>query len=737
MRHTRFLQPVTLFVLAVFLVPMLGRSQERTKGGPSSRGSADTASVRRSLSKESEPKTPDRDVAVPIRAMTMFRAGVAHVLRETEIEGDENVTLHFDSDEINDLLKSLVAMDESGHVVAVTYGSQTPASELLKSFALDLRGNPSLSNLLQQLRGARVEVEAPHLIAGRIVSIEQQERKVKDEVQKVQVLNLRTQSGLKSLPLDQITNVQILDDKLASELDRALLAHAQALDTEQKRVTLQFQGKGTRRVLIGYLQKAPVWKMTYRLVLGQEKQHPAEQPKKSASGEESTDRQQSKDRKSSQLQGWAIVENTTDSNWKDVRLSLVSGQPISFVMPLYEPLFTNRPVVQLDVYSSLKPQTYEQSLRKDENRQMNAQAAAKAPALAEKAARQRAGIDRLASADAAADKSRRFLLRDSVLPRADAGEIGELFQYTVRGPVNLEQHRSSMIPVINSPLQTEKLSIYEESVHDKHPLRGVRVKNTTDLFFMEGPVTVYDEETYAGEAVLENVPTGKEALLTYAVDLAVEVAAEADMKPQSVVDVRFIKGALLVTKKQVRQQKYVVKNSAEELRTVLIVHPKRNGWKLITPADPAEVTRDSYRFRLELSGGESKQLEVQTEQTIEQRLALTNLPIQTIIQYRSAREIDEQTKQRLADLVQLKQDLENLTTDEKQIQDELAQITQQQDRIRKNMEQIDHNTDLYARYVKKLSQQEDRIEQLREQLDLLRQKIQEQRTKVDNFLLVE
>ena len=43
------------------------------------------------------------------------------------------------------------------------------------------------------------------------------------------------------------------------------------------------------------------------------------------------------------LQGWAIVENTTEEDWNDVGLTLVSGRPISFVMDLYQPLYVQRP----------------------------------------------------------------------------------------------------------------------------------------------------------------------------------------------------------------------------------------------------------------------------------------------------------------------------------------------------------------------------------------------------------
>src|SRR5258708_11229193 len=64
------------------------------------------------------------------------------------------------------------------------------------------------------------------------------------------------------------------------------------------------------------------------------------------------------------LQGWAIVENTTDDDWNQVSLGLVSGRPISFRMDLYQPLYVPRPLVEPELFASLRPPTYNQAMDK-------------------------------------------------------------------------------------------------------------------------------------------------------------------------------------------------------------------------------------------------------------------------------------------------------------------------------------------------------------------------------------
>ena len=98
--------------------------------------------------------------------------------------------------------------------------------------------------------------------------------------------------------------------KCAKALETLTLSH----DTQKKAVSLNFVGEGKRNVRVGYVIENPIWKTSYRLVLGKEKE---DKPF---------------------LQGWAVVENATDEDWKDVRMALVSGRPISFQMDLYTPL---------------------------------------------------------------------------------------------------------------------------------------------------------------------------------------------------------------------------------------------------------------------------------------------------------------------------------------------------------------------------------------------------------------
>src|SRR6202011_3647777 len=122
----------------------------------------------------------------------------------------------------------------------------------------------------------------------------------------------------------------------------------------------------------------PVWKTSYRLILPNK----GDDPKKAS------------------LQGWAIVENQTDGDWKNVQLSLVSGRPISFIEDLYQPLYVPRPVVQPELYASLRPQTYAGGLAAEKEVLEFAERQEKADSMGRSVAANLRGADRAQMAEA-------------------------------------------------------------------------------------------------------------------------------------------------------------------------------------------------------------------------------------------------------------------------------------------------------------------------------------------------
>jgi hypothetical protein len=728
-----------------------------------------------------EPATAPAAQEVPVKVVVLFSSGVGYFEHFGTVKGDGSTELRFKTQQINDILKSLVLQDmDGGKVAAVTYPSQDPVAKTLRSFQVDITSNPSLAELLNQLRGAKVTVTAgTDEVAGVVVGVEKKQRPVgkgdDGKLAEVAVLNLLTEGGIRSVQLDEVRNLKIDDPQLREELQRALTALSQARDQDKKPVTVNFRGQGERRVRLGYVVEAPVWKTSYRLILsdaGDEKKEgaatqgtepgragpigaarPGSPPRADDGGPGSLPGANDATAQSplpgdGRLQGWAIIENQTDSDWSDVQLSLVSGRPISFIQDLYQPLYIPRPVVKPELYASLRPQTYDAGMTvagaAPEAFMQRAGAAGMPPApAAEPAARmrtqslaRRAGrgtADMGVAAEEAESLSAAIDPSASVASVASAAKVGELFQYTV-GNVNLPRQKSAMIPVVTDQVQVERLSIYNQSVLPRNPLTGARVRNTTGKHLLQGPVTVLDAGAYAGDARIDDVPPGQERLLSYGVDQQVIVDATKNREDSAIQTGRIVKGVLEISTKQVFTQEYLSENKSERDKTLVIEHPVRQGWKLVEPAKADETTEAVYRFKGRVGAGKRSKLAVKQEIVTGQRIAILPSDVGQLQFYSRTGEIPKEVRDALVKAIGMKHGMTDTQRQIEQRQQRVNEISTEQSRIRENLKTVAANSEYSTRLLKKLDEQETQIEALQKEIAGLRQKLQDQQRGLEEYL---
>ncbi|MBU0616303.1 MAG: DUF4139 domain-containing protein, partial [Planctomycetes bacterium] len=594
-----------------------------------------------------------------VTRVAIFSSGVAYFECQATVDGNATAELNFRTDQINDIIKSLVVQDlDGGSVGTVSYASHDPIEKTLRSFGVDITGNPTLPMLLDQLRGEPVEITGARSLKGVIFGVEKlSERVGNDGVIDVFVLNVLTQDGLQQLRLADLQGIKLTNEKIDAELRKALETLATGHDADKKSVVLNFNGQGERRVSVAYLLEAPIWKTTYRLVLDEEGQP--------------------------FLQGWATVENATEEDWRDVRLSLVSGRPISFTMDLYTPIYIPRPQEELELYASLRPPEYAGAFEMEledrtargaggRGRVARAKGVPEAPAAM--------GAGRRFAGDAAVERlgepaewaGQPIELGDAgVASVATAAEAGELFQYTIRTPVSIPRQHSAMLPIVNQKVSGEKVSIFNPATHPKYALNGLELKNTTELHLMQGPITLFDGNVYAGDAKLPDLKPDEQRLVAYALDLGTEVMVKGRSHPDEIVSLRIVRGTLIHKHKYTDEREYVVKNKTDKQRTVLLEQPYGDEWKLLEPSEPHERAPGLSRFKVAVPAAETKQQTVKLEQVTDQSLALTNIDSDRIRFYIRSRVISAAVKKALERVIEL--------------QDELARVRQQREQAERDL----------------------------------------------------
>lgn len=651
---------------------------------------------------------------LPISRVELFTSGVGYFERSGMVQGNTTIELTFRTEQINDILKSLVLQDRSGgRISPVTYAPEDPLEHTLSSFAINLADNPRLSELWDRLRGAQVRVAASQTYEGVVLGSEKQQKSSGQSVVTFEVLNLLTDKGVVQVPVWQLRSLKVLDAKLDADLYKALAAIDKARSTDRKPVTLNFEGTGQRQVSIGYLLSTPIWKTTYRLV---------------------------NDKSGLFLQGWALVENTTDDDWHQINLSLVSGRPVSFTQNLYQPLYLPRPDVPVAVAAAARPRIYQGALERNEQQMDRARVAKGEMAggfggggsLGAPAAPAAAPAPMAARGFNAASETYGPML-PSIASMAAGEKVGTLFQYAITQPVSIPRQRSAMIPIINEKITGEKVSVYNSSADAVHPMNGIKLQNTSKLNLMGGPITVFDGGAYGGDALIDDIAPGEERLLTYAIDLQVEVNPHR-REIEQFSTARVSSGMLSTIFKSRSEVTYEVKNSADEKRVVLIEHPLSPEWQLIEPEKPAERTRDFARFRVEVAPGKTVSLKVIQERPRAETVALTGDSSDAVRLCLQRRELSPELRAALQKLQDMQNQLADLARQRTEKENRIKEIEAEQARLRQNMEQLDRQSELYKQYVDKLTKQETEFEALRGEIKDLRTKETDLQKQINDYV---
>jgi hypothetical protein len=672
---------------------------------------------------------------LPIGQIVLFSSGVGYFQREGTVEDNARVDLTFPVQDINDLLKSMVVRDHDGGVVStVSYDSNAPVEKTLKSFAINLNGNPSFAGILSQARGEKVEVvlqqtnaTQPGTLNGTVVGIETQHQPAgKDGAVTVELLNLWCTDGMHSVKLSEVQRVRFLNPIMDSEFKKALETLAQSHDTQKKAVSLNFVGEGKRRVTVGYVVENPIWKTSYRLVLPRDKE---DKPF---------------------LQGWAVVENPTDEDWKDCRMALVSGRPISFQMDLYTPLFVPRPVVEPELFASLRPVAYSGNLNADRAAGFMAPTLPAASAVADLADAEQRGLRREAQKDLKAGGKpnsggygfetkkaleQKMHLGEGVSSAATASKLGDFFQYVIDKPVSLPRQKSALLPIVNKDVEGTRLSIYNEHTQAKFPLLGLRLKNTSGLHLMQGPITVFEGSNYAGDARILDLQPKEERLISYAVDLGTEVNPVPSSDNGRYTMVKAVKGVLHTTTELKETKTYTIKNRNEQERTVLIEHPVRNEFKLIEDkVKPVEVASDVYRFEVKVPAGKTETQVVTEERVLNEQVVLSNFNDDQIRVFLNNPVTGEKVKSGLKEALDLRFAVAKTQREIGEQQKQLKVITEDQVRLRANLKEMPVTAAAYQRYLDKFDAQETQIEKYQEEIKKLQETEFKQKKELEDFL---
>src|SRR5690348_14506798 len=302
---------------------------------------------------------------------------------------------------------------------------------------------------------------------------------------------------------------------------------------------------------------------------------------------------------------------------------------------------------------------------------------------------------------------------------AKGASLGDLFQYKLKDRVTIHKNESALVPIVQSHVQAEKVSLWNSSLGSERPLRALWLTNSSGLTLDGGSFTVLEDNAFAGEGLTDPIKPDEKRLISYAADLGARVTEESENQPQKVTRVRISRGLMYQTPELRHSTTYTVRDDDTTPRVVLIEHPLRAGWKLAADAPKAaETTSDLYRFRVELKPKQTQKLHVTETEPLESTYALSNLTGDQIEFFVRQKEINPAIEAALRKIIAQKNVAADLNAQIAAVSSRRQKIFADQQRIRENLKALKGTAEeraLTERYTQQLANQENQLDALQKQ----------------------
>jgi hypothetical protein len=619
---------------------------------------------------------------LPVTQVVLYKHGVGFFERAGTLGPGESARLDFDAAEMNDVLKSLTIDERGGKISGLRYDSLDPLSHTLAQFPFQIGGAQPLSGMLDQLKGARLELKFGNdTVSGVIVNAREipasQNQPAREQ------LTLMLDSGeLRNLDLSAAAGIRFSEAQLQQQFKDYLAALATARSKERRSVYIDSSDAKERQVTASYMVPAPVWKSSYRLILP--------------------------DSGKPVLEGWAIVDNTSGEDWTKVRLALVSGRPISFISQLYAPRYVSRPTAELPEDAAARPVLHAGGYDDKEaggvaepvdspraGQTLNQNMIADLSIVGRDAAQLMKIMPGAARGSRAAKSTAETMEMQapapmaspsSIVAGASADAVGELFEYRIAQPVTIRKNESAMLPFLQEAIDTRKLLIWSDR-SSEHPTNAAELINSTGKVLDGGPVTVYDGGAYGGEALMETLKAGDKRLISYAVDLGTRITTAFNSKTAVVREIHLNRGVLTTKSATEETATYTARNVDQKAKTLVIEHPLRTGYTLLNQK-PMEKTADNYRFEVSLAAGATKTFAVSEEHVFDSSYAITNVTPDFLLTYVHNRDLNEAGRKQLGRIASQKQQIAENSAAIDDTQSQVRDLGTDEDRLRRNIESL-------------------------------------------------
>lgn len=632
-----------------------------------------------------------------LERVVLTQAGISLFDYAAEITDSGEVVLDLRRDQLDDALKTLTVSDGGGgRVGAIRFAAEASEELLARDLPFPPAALASLPEFLKSVTGAEVSFGA---VRGRLMAVDELER---GDQGKTWLATLATaDGGLKTVLLEEAGEIRFVDPALTQALNRLLGRRAQAGGAERRRLTIALAGTGKRAVRVGVQLDMPLWKLSWRLVAG-------------ADG-------------NARLQGWAVVENLSGQDWKDVALTLASGAPVTFRQALARPVLVPRPEIPVELPGQSVPAIDRGSF--DAPRSRAAPPPPQAPAT-------RSGQQEFAAvAGMMAPAPVMAAPKPGAPPPAEPEEQAETEAaaaqtlYHLPQKVTLAAGEAASLPLIDRNLPAG-LVLHRPLAHrGESPLLAVRLRNEGATLLPPGAVAVYEMTgaglTMLGDARMGPVPPGESRLLAVAQDRGVRILAESTTPPRTSVTATAARGVMRLSWAERQTTLYRVANRGPA-RDLVLDHPRPADSVLVQPTQ-ASVIDGGWRLTVPLAANTGTDIQVIQENKRWREVLISSLDANDtqINALLAGVNFLPSVRKSFEQVAAMRSDLAGLRTELARLEATRLAETKEQERIRANLQAVPKDSAAAKDYLARLAKSEAVIDKATQDAAALRIKVNE------------
>jgi hypothetical protein len=330
------------------------------------------------------------------------------------------------------------------------------------------------------------------------------------------------------------------------------------------------------------------------------------------------------------------------------------------------------------------------------------------------------------------------LLQASTPAAAEGQDFDNLYEYKLKDRVTIRKNQSAMVPIVQSEIRAEKVSLWTAGRNYGHPLRGVWLSNTSGETLDGGNFSVIDDEIFAGQGLLDPIKPDERRLLSYATDLGMIVRAAGSASPLRYTRVLIGHGAMVRIGEEREKMVYTVRNEDTAPRTLIVEYPFRPGWNLSKETmHPEETTTSAYRFRVAIGAKQSTTLEISESHPLQTQVELSNITSDEVAVLLKDGQINSDIEQALRKIIEQKAQVAALNAEAETRDNTITRIYDDQQRLRENLKALKGSAEekaLTQRYTQQLSDQETRLDKLRNEKEEFEKKSEAAQEKVDKMI---